>query len=338
VAWIVNDSYQSHTRASDIAEEGSYKTTWKCYKAVCIASGKDFIGHKVKQGPVVIVDNETPRQVLENWLNRFSSFHHHNYKELPIYLYPQGIFRFDRKVELDKLLVYLAKIQPIYVGMDSMLSMLPLGRNNLQENSSLLGGVLDKDLLEILKTIDCVADLSIHAKKDSIQQQTIEDVQRRDAQSLARGHGGIVGEGCDTAFILKKISEFPDRACLAIFPKSRRVAISIAKDKVIYVELKEETYGYGWANFVEIDPQSLPPSENAEEVYKSIVDLSLGNKDVTSNKLVYQLAFSTKKQIKAGVKELLFHKVIVEGSKAQSYIINPRKDYDCNKEYLDALL
>jgi hypothetical protein len=335
--WVINDWYREGERVETIAPEGSFKTIWDCYKAVCISSGEDCLGHKVKQGAVVIVDNETPRSSLTNHLNRFSQyFQYKGYDELPIHIYPSRNFVLDRKGELDKLLAFIERSSPVYIGLDSLLSMLPLGRQGVTENSSILGGILGRDLLDILdKAPGSVTDLAVHTKK-RVSEYSIGQLRTSDVQSLVRGHGSIVGEGSDTCVILKKISEHPKPTRFAIITRSRRSAIPMDSE-VLFIELKEEAYGHGLAHLEKIDPMSLPPNKEARDIFKLMIDLSVDNKECTSKKLVYNLALFTKKQIQDGIDELLEHKAIVIGSLAQSYQLNKRRDYECNKDYLEAL-
>lgn len=334
--WIINDWYKTGDRIETIAPEGSFKTTWGAYKAVCIASGNNCLGHRVKQGVVVIVDNETPRSSLENHLNRFSQyFGFKDYNDLPIYIYPNRSFVFDRKTELDELLKFISQKKPVYIGLDSLLSMLPLGRQrNLNENSSQLGGVLGRDLLDILNEAgDAVTDLAVHTKKP-VSDYGIEQLVHNDIQSLVRGHGSIVGQGADSCLILKKISEHPAPTRFCIVTRSRRTALPM-DSKLTYIELIEQHYGHGIAHLEEIDPLSLPPLEETKQVYGMLKDLA--QTDVKTREIVKELALLNKVQIRQALQELGKHKAINKVKAGRSYHINPNIRIDCNKDYLDEL-
>lgn len=58
--WLVDNWIPLGHRCMDCAPEGSYKTFWGCAMAVSVAAGKPFLGSSVKQGPVLIIDGETP--------------------------------------------------------------------------------------------------------------------------------------------------------------------------------------------------------------------------------------------------------------------------------------
>jgi len=184
--WLINDWYKISERIETVAPEGSFKTIWGCWKAVCVASGNDCLGHRVVQGDVIVVDNETPLISLENHLNRFSQFFgYKDYKELPIYIYPGQDFQFDRKAELDKLKRFVSNVTPVYIHLDSLLSMLPTGRNSLSENTNYLGGVIGKTLNELLACSfnECVTDLVVHTKK-AVVNYDLGLLQSSDIQSL----------------------------------------------------------------------------------------------------------------------------------------------------------
>ena len=69
--WLINDWCPLGHRVIDVAPEGGCKTTFSSYLAVCIGSGMPFLGHDSMPGPVLIVDEETPKASLEDQLNRF---------------------------------------------------------------------------------------------------------------------------------------------------------------------------------------------------------------------------------------------------------------------------
>ena len=339
MAWIINDWYRVGDRVETVAPEGSYKTVWGAWKTVCIASGSDCIGHRVKQGAVVLVDNETPLTSLENHLNRFAQyFGFKGYQELPIHIYPTRDFLFDRKGEIEKLAVFISKIKPVYIHLDSMLSMLPIGRYNLSENSNYLGGVLNRDLNELLSSsTDSVIDLTVHTRKP-VSHYSIAELKSNDIQDLVRGHGSIVGQGSDSAIIVKKISEHPNPSRFCIITRSRRSAIPM-DGKMVYLEIKEEAYGHGLAHLEEIDSLSLPPSREAQDIFHLLLAKFNGAswEYITSREIVSELALFNKSQIIRGTDELSEHKVIGKGDKPQSYKISKNYQSQCNKEYVDAL-
>jgi hypothetical protein len=151
-------------------------------------------------------------------------------------------------------------------------------------------------------------------------------------QSLVRGHGSIVGEGCDAGYIIKKISEHPKPTRFAVITKTRRLAIPMTA-KVAYVEMKEQGYGKGWARLVEIPSTALPPSTYAKALYQLFAD---GNPH-TSREIIRTYAFNRRQESKAGILELLSRRAILNETKPQAYIINRYRQHECDEAYLKAL-
>lgn len=331
--WLIEDWLPIGHRGMDTAPEGSFKTIWGCWLAVCIAAGADIFSHKVKQGTVLLVDEETPSPSLDSHLDRFAQgLGYNRYGDLPITRLSMEGFRFGRKVEFDKLLKVVTDLQPIFVRLDSLLAMLPGGRQAISENDCHLGETVRDDLNEMLNRSPYATTLlSAHSKK-FVSELSLEDLQKYDMQSLVRGHGSIVGEGCDTGYIIKKISEHPNPTRFAIITKSRRQAIPMAA-KVVYVEMREESYGKGWAKLEEISPTILPPSRLAKALYPLFLDKEYHS----AQQIVRTYAFFTKKECQMGTIELLEHKFILNGRKPQTFILNPDHRKKCDRAYLSAL-
>ncbi len=228
-------------------------------------------------------------------------------------------------------MLYLV-VQPIFTRFDSLISMLPLGRQGINENSSQLGGIIGRDLNQVLAEMPGgFVQLAVHSKKE-VAMKTIEELEKSQLQSIVRGHGSIVGEGADTGFILAKISEHPAPTRFAVIIKPRRSPIPAAKTTII-VEIEEEAYGKGWARLKEIPVTMLPPSQYAKDVYKVLAD----NQEHSSREIVNKLALFSKNECANGIRELLIRNVIIQSKAPQSYRLNPRRYQQCNIEYMDAL-
>jgi hypothetical protein len=210
--------------------------------------------------------------------------------------------------------------------------MLPGGPQNIAENDSGIGEAIRDDLNKILAAAPMTSILLVSHSKKPVSEYSLEDLKNSQMQSLVRGHGSIVGEGCDTGFVLKKISGYREPTRFAIITKPRRQAISMS-GKVIYVEMEEEKYGKGWARLNEIPADAIPPSKYAKAVYRLFKD----NQSHGSRELVTTYQLYTKVEITEGVEELLSRKVIVHGVKPQTYLRNPLANNECNGEYLLSL-
>lgn len=338
-SWLVSDWIPLGHRVMDVGPEGSFKTMWGAYLSVCIASGYNRIfQHDTLSGPVLIVDEETPESSLNNHLDRFSRGMGLKYSKLPIYPYCMTGFRFGRKTELNKLLSYIKAIKPIFIRMDSMLAMLPSGRQSISENDCHLGETIRDDLIAILKeNPECSIMLSTHTKK-FVSDISFQDISKYDMQFLVRGHGSIVGEGCDTGLIIKKISEHPNPTRFCITTKPRRQAIPTSS-RVVYVELEEEEYGEGWARLKEISPDSLPPSDLARSIYPLFKGSLASGKvpELSLEKIYRKTAILSKKECRAGMSELFSKKVIVISMEPLTYELNPFVDIEVNNDYLRVL-
>jgi hypothetical protein len=330
--WIVKDWILAKHKGMICAPESSFKTMLTSNLAVCVASGNDHLGQKVEKGPVLIVDEETPWESLDKHLRRFAQGSgYRDWRELPIEVKSFTGFRLGRNTELMKLLSTIAMLKPILIILDSMIAMAPGGRQGLCENDSSIGVVIRDDLHKILDTAgkaSCL--LTVHGKK-RYSQIPIDELQKLDMQEMVRGHGSIVGQGCDTGYMLGKISEYPKRSLFAIVTKSRREGIPMSAN-IVYVELKEERYAEGWARLERISADSIPASDTARSMFPFFTD----NKLYTEQQITRTRAFSTREECRQGVKELIDHKVVLPDGVA-TYRLNPRYLNEVNPDYLTSL-
>lgn len=335
--WLIDDFFPLGHRGMDTAPEGSFKTIFGCYMAVCIASGAPFLGHEVTQGPVLMIDEETPVASLENILTRFAKGLGYKLQNLDIHRLVMTGFRFGRKAELDKLLDWVSSVKPIFIRMDSLISMLPKGRQGINENSSNLGEVIRDDLIDILNACDnkCSILLSAHSKK-VISSMSPESVKGYDMPAIVRGHGSIVGEGCDTGYVLKKVSDRdPSQFILSTY--ARRQAIP-AKNRII-VEIEEELYGRGWARLKEIDDAYIPPLVASKMMFRGFLEKNGtgGPKIYATSDITKIFTLKSRAEIHDGLQELLIRKVIRDGIKVGTYTLNPGYENDVHTAYLENL-
>jgi len=182
-------------------------------------------------GPVLIVDEETPKSSLEDQLNRFSQgIGVGDYSQLSITVYHMEGFRFGRKSELNKLLDVVRALQPTLITMDSLIAMIPGGRQGFGETNSETGIAMRDDLNQILNACpNCNILLAAHCGKP-LAEWSVEQFDKAEMQTLVRGHGALVGEVCDTGFALKKLNERPLQ--FAIITKARRAAVEMSSKVV----------------------------------------------------------------------------------------------------------
>jgi hypothetical protein len=335
--YIVTDLIRPHKNMIGNGE-GGHKTQTSGQLAVCVASGMPFLGLDVDQGSVMIVDEETPWEDLDFWLKRFAlGIGYGDWRELPITVQSKLGFRFNRKTELDRLIRELLQLepQPKLLCIDSVLACLPSGRQGLEENNSKLGIAIRDDLDTILQAFPNMGIMiTVHFGKKT-SDLTYKEVKESHMQDLVRGHGSIVGEGSDTGFAIFNISETvgsndttPTR--FVIIPKARRRAVPIGE---IYVELREEAYGRGWARLERIPPVVIPPSK----VSLAVFSLFSGGSSINQRDINTQAALYGKKEKLEAIEELLEHGVIIHNTRALTYKLNPRRRTQANREYLRML-
>lgn len=330
--WFIEDWYPMGHRMMDTAVEGNCKTMLGCWLAICTAAGKDFLGQKVQQGSVIIVDEETPAATLEDKISRFAlSFGFADWRELPIYIYSMKGFRFGRKTALDWLVKIVVDKEPMLLRMDSVLAMMPGFRQGMSENDSGIGIALKDDLDKLLLFVKNVS-ISAHAKK-YVTDMLPKQMRSTDMQAIVRGHGSIVGEAADSGIVIKKISEYPDPTRFVLITKARRKAIPMSIEDV-FVELEEESYGKGWAKLKRIDPIALPPTRTACDLFSFFKKENI----ITADYIVRKAALYGRIEIRNGLEELIERKAVINPNGAFTFAINPRAKTECDKQYLKKLL
>ena len=314
--------------------EGGHKTQTCGRLAVCVAAGMPFLGLDVEQGSVMIVDEETLWEDLDFWLTRFAlGLGRGDWRELPIIVRSKQGFRFSRRTELDRLIRELGQLrpEPTLLSIDSVLACLPSGRQGLEENNSTVGIAIRDDLDSVLQALPNMGIMITAHFRKSTGDLTYQEVRESSMQGLVRGHGSIVGEGCDTGFAIFNISQTvgsndttPTR--FVIIPKARRRAVPVGE---IYVELREEAYGRGWARLERIPPVVIPPSKVALAVASLLSGSPISQQDINREAALY----SRKEKLDA-IEELLEHKVIIHGTSPLTYKLNPRRRTEADREYL----
>lgn len=335
--YIVTDLIRPHKNMIGNGE-GGHKTQTSGQLAVCVASGMPFLGMDVDQGSVMIVDEETPWEDLDFWLKRFAlGLDFGDWRELPITVRSKQGFRFNRRTELNQLITGLAGLEPTpkLLCIDSVLACLPGGRQGLDENNSTVGIAIRDDLDSILRAFPNMGIMITAHFRKRTGDLTYQEVKDSSMQDLVRGHGSIVGEGCDTGFALFNISQTvgsndttPTR--FVIIPKARRRAVPVGE---IYVELREESYGEGWARIERIPPVVIPPSK----VALAVVSLFSRGSSINQQDINRTAALYMRKEKLEAIEELLENEVIVANTEPLTYKLNPRIRNQANREYVRML-
>lgn len=337
IDYLVHPWFPLGDRLLIAGEQGASKTWITLCLAVCVASGNDFLGYPTMQGPVLIIDEESPQQSLESRLNRFSlHYGYANYKELPITILPGKGFRWGQKNAL--LHETIKDIKPTYISVESFIAMLPSGNKGISENSSNAGAAVRDDLDAMMK-YGATLTLTAHTSKGFMSQGLmVDEINSPDIsmQKMVSGSPHLVGQACDTGLYIQKICEKPKPLSFAIITKARRNPVGVSD--VIYVKLNEVEYGEDEAWLEKVDPLAISPSESAVIVFKVLsnqTNFCNGKwNDLKTSNMVREMALYSRNQIKLGIRELLYHKVIITGSIPTSYRMNANYKMECNPEYL----
>ncbi|NQT72201.1 MAG: AAA family ATPase [Chloroflexi bacterium] len=332
--WLVEDWMPIGHKVMDTNTEGGFKTILGCWIAVCVASGNLFFGKKVKQGPVLMIDEETPYKDLTIHLERFSQgLGYKSWEELPITVRSMEGFRFGRKEDFNKLFKVIKEVKPVFIRFDSVLACLPGGREGMEENSDKTGIAMRDDLNRILDEVpECTIMIAAHAKK-LVAEYSMAQLKESEMVSVVRGHGSIVGQACDTGLMIKKISEHPKTSRFVLITKPKRCAIPAAA-KDVFVEIEEEAYGKGPASLKEISPMVIPPSKIAKDLFPLFSE----DEAIKASKINSTAAFYTKKDNKMGVEELIERKVVTTPpGEPFSYLLNRKRKKQADENYLTEL-
>lgn len=330
--WLIEDMLPAGHRGMIANVEGGGKTTLLCWIALCIATGKELFGKHVTAGPVLMIDEETPTQSLEKKLYRFClGLGLENRSNLAhLQVMSKEHFRFARKDT--KHMDFIKGFQPKLITIDTLLACLPSGRQGKGENNAETGTAVRDDLSQMLElSPGCSILLAAHSNKP-VMNWEIEDYREVEMQALVRGHGSIVGEACDTGYGLLKLSAQPLR--LALVTKPRREAIPLEQ---LFIEMKEQEYGKGWARLEKIPPIPTPPSPVAVDI-SSIFLMHEDGKPVTAQTIKGKAsALYTPGELRQGLEQLRRRKVITPTTDRFTFELNP-KDKEIDQKYLDQLL
>jgi len=227
----------------------------------------------------------------------------------------------------------IERLKPVLITIDSVIACLPSGRQGRGENNAETGIAMRDDLNRILAASpDSAILITAHSGKP-VMYYDIEDYREAPMQALVSGHTSIVGQACDTGYGVMKISEPPEPLRFAIVPKARRDAIPMGE---IFVEMKEKTYGEGWAKLERIAPVPVPPSRAAVDLYS--VFQSKDGEELTAQTIRNKAsALYTLEDIRLGLDQLRRRQVIVTTQDHFTFKLNPKPGQEADTQYIDQL-
>ncbi len=138
--WLVDNLIQGGAAGVVCGEPKTYKSWVVLLLSLCVATGRRFLGHKVRQGRVAIVSEEMTQANLLARLDRLASGNH-----LPggwdehVCVYPRGQLRLDDDVGLSDFGAFLAQSEPSLIILDPLAQLHGADENSARD----LGGVLN---------------------------------------------------------------------------------------------------------------------------------------------------------------------------------------------------
>lgn len=137
VSWLVEDWLPEHSVTFIVSPPESYKTWLLLDLAVSVASGTPFLGsYRVNStGPTMIIQQEDSHEgltdrlalIVEQKLKMTASIDSDTWQvpsmpDLPIYVHPSRMLRFDNKKVLEELEAQIAEIRPKVIMIDPLYS------------------------------------------------------------------------------------------------------------------------------------------------------------------------------------------------------------------------
>ena len=105
----------------------------------------------------------------------------------------------------------------------------------------------------------------------------------------------------------------------------------------IFIEMKEEEYGKGWARLEQIAPVPTPPSRAAIDL--SSIFLNSKKNEIEAKEIKQTAsALYASSEIRLGLDQLLRRRVIVATKDNFTFKLNPGLEKDADKQYVDQLL
>lgn len=284
--------------------------------AVCLATGKKFLQElAVRQSSVILIDEDTPTNVLLNRLARLANGFGQEIAKLPIHIFSHHGFMLYDKKERDWLIAKILDTNSTVVIMDSLEKVVPGFNLNRSDIASRVGGFIDE-----LKSVGTTVIINHHMtlKKDVLPEEF-------DLTHLAMGSTRIIADS-DTALCIFRIptknTEF------TIIPQERRTKLNVSKLSFVLREDAAKT----WAMLVIMEEKSRMPSKLA----KYIVPLFLtdGQKLTVKGILEKVKGGVSDREIRVALSELEDEMIVRRGREAHNRYVYAINDGFCDGKSL----
>jgi hypothetical protein len=257
VKWLVNGLIPLGHANLLAGQPGSVKSWLAEYLAVCIITGTKFLGDdgfSVQQGSVIIVDEDTPSDTLDERLKRLTALLGIPLDSLPIKVLSHKGYYFDDKGKMNELRGIIDGMQPpVLVVMDCLSSM--MGKLDENKTSDVKKAAAFWNMLKS----GGVTLLILH----HISLKKTSGFYDYDFAKLVMGNTQIVGS-CDTLLAMMRIPpEIPTRS--VVRTKARKTTLDV--NEPFIVELIEPL-DKSWAQLIIDREIYIEPSKAATEIFK----------------------------------------------------------------------
>lgn len=164
VDWVIEGLTSVGSTNLPYGEPGAKKTYTELVKAMCVASGLPFLGHAVKQGPVLIIDEESGHTRMVRRLRHVMLGMEGVQPDAPIYFVTLGNFNLGMKNDADReeLIDLIEEYRPVLCIIDALSDVMD-GDENSKEYVHPIFQFLRRDIAEAFGT---AVDVIHHANKN----------------------------------------------------------------------------------------------------------------------------------------------------------------------------
>lgn len=247
VTWCVDELIASNTLNFFVSKAGVGKSFLAEYLAVCIVYGHDFLGMKTEPSNVLLIDQDTPKDVLYRRLRRFAEY--------------------MKKRELKQKRQLFTQSMNGYSLSDGSLKRRILDADNVSvviiDSLNSVSGTLDVNKTQDMSVISELKNavvkegktlLIIHHISEHVNMTADEIMTTSDTNKLTMGNS-IINQQADTLFYLtgKSHSSLSE---LYVRPVAKRVALE-TKPFIAFLIEKGDRLHFRFKGLYEERPQSL---------------------------------------------------------------------------------
>lgn len=160
--WRIEGLLQAVGTGYIIAARKHGKTLMSAQMALCVASGRDFLGYPVEQAPVLLIEEEGGQSFYIEHIERQARAMKAG-KGLPIFIAHRGGFRLDEAKSLDFLREQIQKYDAKLVIAGTMSRLASIKEANQGREWNEIGTTLNN----IATEFGCMTTIAHHARKDS---------------------------------------------------------------------------------------------------------------------------------------------------------------------------